>query len=81
MKDIFESPETYRQYLTDLSLLDLEGIERRIDGDTYPERLQLVLDEIDRKLEIAEERVESPDVPLIKRLWWKVFPKSPFRKD
>ena len=80
MEDIFESADTYRRYLEKQSLLDLEGIKRRIDGETYPERLNLVLEEIDRKRQLETEAKVDQNIPIYKRAWYKVFPRSPFRK-
>ena len=49
MRDIFNSPQSYRHYLKDQTILDLEGILRKIDGETYPDRKKLVEEVLERK--------------------------------
>ena len=73
IRDILDSAESYQKYLSGLSLVDLEGIDRRIDGVRYPERQKLVFQQIQWRKSTASRLTDRPNGSLLSRIWKKLF--------
>lgn len=73
IRDILDSADSYQKYLSGLTLVDLEGIDRRIDGIRYPERQKLVFQQIQWRKSTASRLTAPSTGSRLSRIWKNLF--------